>query len=689
MGCVESTRVGHNWPMVCARIMNHSVPTDSSAVLTRNLALFAGICPAVHAELIAYLAAVPTALPPPHWDRAKIEHELARDIEIAPLLGRHGVCVFAGVGYGCLLAFLLETSGDLDGLCKPPVIVVEPDLTRLCNVLQMHDLTPFGGVLRTRQFTWFVGRTWKEQYLAGALAGELVVPEDLLVFDAHVARGVRSVARRLQTRLANIVNDVNVAYAASATGWAGAERPRAVLLATRFSPVLPHCARDVARVLERAGWETCCLIENHESDVMTPVRIAQTIQSFRPHLMMGFNRFRVDDVGVLPEELVYLTWLQDIVPSIESGNMREHIGQRDFVMTAYESTSRVLGVPASSTFRCQCFARMPEFDEAPHETMFEHDIVYLSNAGYTDAWIEDRTQIWARHQRLSWPTVRELLHDMRARYEADDAFGSSGELGTWLCARLGLDADDATGIHRWSSCLGYAYTAFHRYQSLRWAIAGARERGLRVAIYGDGWSKRPEFRAYFRGKTEKGYEGERIQRVSRFTLVAEPNPALAHWRGLECARAGGFPIFRAHPHNHVFGELHTMVTSLGTPTNEDELRERAGEHRRTDVDDLLRRCRATGLIGAPLETLAMLAQTYGTTHVPPDIEKIAFANPVELAQVIDRFAANPSARTHVRRRVQQFVTRHYALEDGISAVLRFIDNELRSRGLLGTVAVAA
>src|SRR6185437_9747895 len=87
--------------------------------------------------------------------------------------------------------------------------------------------------------------------------------------------------------------------------------------------------------------------------------------------------------------------------------------------------------------------------------------------------------------------------------------------------------------------------ALYRQQAVRWAADAAKEMGLTLALYGNGWDKHPEFSAYARGRVSPGLELNDLTRRSAINLQIVPYLCL-HQRLLDGISSGAFYLVRRH-----------------------------------------------------------------------------------------------------------------------------------------------
>src|SRR4030095_12213459 len=109
-----------------------------------------------------------------------------------------------------------------------------------------------------------------------------------------------------------------------------------------------------------------------------------------------------------------------------------------------------------------------------------------------------------------------------------------------------LAPDETLAVNKWLT--HPFHDALYRPQGLRWARAGAKELGLSLGLYGNGWDAHPEFARCARGPIAYGDELRDLTRRSAINLQIVPSLCL-HQRLLDGLAAGGFFLVRENPND--------------------------------------------------------------------------------------------------------------------------------------------
>ena len=107
---------------------------------------------------------------------------------------------------------------------------------------------------------------------------------------------------------------------------------RVLLITTRHSTYVQHCIRDLAWGFERIGCRTLVVKENPWDGVGVQWNYSEgAIASFRPDLVFCIDYLRSDFGFLLPPELPFVTWVQDLLPSLTKPGVT--FGENDYVYT--------------------------------------------------------------------------------------------------------------------------------------------------------------------------------------------------------------------------------------------------------------------------------------------------------------------------------------------------------------------
>lgn len=267
--------------------------------------------------------------PDPEAAARRAVQRLAKHIE------RGRPIVFGDLIDGYLVSQIAAAKPTLPRGEQQPVYLVETDPGLVVACLMIHDWAGADGPIRDERFVWRVG---PKAY---------VRLEALLRRDrTHRLPSIRLGRAAQRSALAELIKRCERANAAAEARWARriethywgfdcgaltvgkARRPKALLLASRFSAAGAEALDDCEAAFARLGWRTQRLTERTAAQRVTGAAVRRVMATFQPDLVFGMGLPREAWSGVLPGGVPYLGWDQ----GRGGGSVAWARGDRDFVV---------------------------------------------------------------------------------------------------------------------------------------------------------------------------------------------------------------------------------------------------------------------------------------------------------------------------------------------------------------------
>lgn len=128
-------------------------------------------------------------------------------------------------------------------------------------------------------------------------------------------------------------------------------KPKILFITSRFTTVLQYHTRDCRAAAEKIGLETELLIEKDRlltgwNDMLQIKKIAE----FKPDIIFCIDHFR-DGREYIPDEVIWITWIQDDLPHILDPETPLKLKERDFVLNHFITWDVIknVGYPISRT----------------------------------------------------------------------------------------------------------------------------------------------------------------------------------------------------------------------------------------------------------------------------------------------------------------------------------------------------
>lgn len=605
-----------------------------------------------------------------------------------------GLC---GMGDGYLFHQLAHKPPALFMDQQQPVFLLEPDAHVVLTALMIHDYTGPMGPIEQRRIHWFVGSEWAAD-LRETFKGDLALPApnvSLMMsltpepIQATLSAILREIAQREKQLEAAVAG-----YYAGRTPQASAElfgahpprQPRALLLTTRFSTVLQYATRDAAAAFEQAGWEAHVLIEATPGHRVLTTAIRDAVATFRPDLVFQIDHQRQEHGTLFPPELPFAAWFQDHLPHLMTPTAGDAIGPTDFVLTdapfTYVQTARY---PRRQMIALSKLTAPPPL--LPRPTSRGDDIVFISNASGQAAQLlqsapagllgtgdAERRLVQTCAQRLvllheqgqTLPTYLDILRFVRD-----------------LLAEHGLNppADQCHALTRWLT--HPLADALYRQQTLRWAIAAAKDLGLTLGLHGKGWETHPEFAPHARGSVAPGRALHELTRRSAINLQIAPYFCL-HQRLLDGICSGAFFLVREHVSDTAPAALLNLLHAHCPPGVSDLPAARQAipltlrdEFERLVIDSQRALCPTE--TEDPIEAIRVWeeAQLLAPGERPlPHLDEVSFSDAAQMKARIERFVHAPEARETMVLAQRENILKRLTYLAGVRRITRTMSERL-------------
>lgn len=162
------------------------------------------------------------------------------------------------------------------------------------------------------------------------------------------------------------------------------DRPRVYIPTSRYTTALQYHARDCKLVLEELGCEVLLNIEKNDLQVTNENNRSDDIARFLPDIILSIDHFRRDSD---PEELVYVTWIQDPLPWIMNFETPKRLKKMDVILDAFFSSDDLInyGYPKEKMIKGPLGSNDNIYKKRVQEEEFyklnSADIIAFSNAG--------------------------------------------------------------------------------------------------------------------------------------------------------------------------------------------------------------------------------------------------------------------------------------------------------------------
>jgi len=493
----------------------------------------------------------------------------------------------------------------------PPIDIVEPDVHRLSAWLCAVDCAPSIASGRLALFSgsgaWDLYAEHLQRHASRALPVRcMLMPgardpgpmlaERLTQIVQHRRSRQEELARRGAEQAASVTTSMRAERFEAALR--GEARLRVVAFTSRFTTVLQHAMRDLARAFESFGAEFSLVMQADDST--SGVDVAGKLAEASADLIIVINHLRHEYANAIPASIPFVGWIQDDMLELASHRAGASVDDRELVLSPCPGVlEHLYGYPAqrlmfsSNLTSAATFAAAPPKDERE-----EIDIAFISHGG---------APVEVLIERLSAGNAR--LHTLMACFAAlvrEELARTSGA-SLFRLVELMLHAEreshhpplspDARRNALYPQLLR-VYDRIFRHEAIHWCAEWAKQRGRSLALFGREWEAHPDFARFARGEVANGDALRLVHQRTRITIQANGYGSL-HQRLLDALAAGGFVLTRWNPGDFFRAPLEVIAKEAETAPSLAHLIARIESH------EPLRRCRAelerlSSLIIAPV-----------------------------------------------------------------------------------------
>lgn len=609
--------------------------------------------------------------------------------KLAPTFAEGGAIAVCGMTDGYLVGVLAHNPPQLFMDQQQTVYVIEPDAHLALICLMIHDYTGPNGPIVQDRFRWFLGPQWTQSLDDELFRDFAQLLPDVLVSqpaaDPAIGPRVTEVVQKLNQHLNQLAASNQAYYAAKPTEQLLAvmadhppRQPRVLLITSRFTTVLQYATRDAAEAFKRVGWDTQIIIEPSPRHRTTSTVMRHAIDRFKPDLVVQLDHLRSEAPGIVPDQLPVICWIQDHLPNLTTPEAGASVGKRDFVLSfagpmfidAYHYPARqIIDMPmmlAAPVARPVSWASDGD------------DLVYVSNVSQQPSKIAD--QLCESVGDGARPLVREVCDQIMQIYAAGRSVDTVWQIRDLLQHAFRRRVGRSLDVHARNRLADHISVqlniALYRQQGLCWIAQAADELGATLAVYGRGWEDHPDFGRFARGVVTHGPDLQELTRRTKINLNLEPYTCYSHHRMLDALVAGGFVLVREHRSNQLLQDVSRFLAehadaSVATaaqaleaidPQHMAELKRLLADGADLTYDDKadvvkhVRACERAGVLVPGAEAM-------------PHLDEVSFADAATCRRRIERFLADPDARSRISARQREAVEQRLTFPVGMKRVV--------------------
>lgn len=617
-------------------------------------------------------------------------------LALAPALAKGSAIGLSGAGDGHFIAQLAKKISPLPFKQTSAIHLFEPAADLLMQIMLIHDYTGPAGPIEQTRFQWHVGPQWQELYESALINGNQTLPEPATIAqlstDGQILKALFTrVQQKAQVRHDRVKARID-AYYESFTAEQfkvlcssnSPRQPRVLLVTSRFTSVLQHETRRIADTFAKLGWQTQIAIEPDDHHRLLTGAMHQFIDAFKPDLFFTLDHLRHEQGSIVPANLPYCCWVQDLLPNITNTQAGQSIGNNDWVITFCTPllTGRYQYPPARCIDAPIMMASEPSLPESWNND--GPDLAYVSNLS------QSTEQMIATTLKAALPGDQPLLRDCANaivnHYKLGRCLPSKTDIGSIITpiiqprlANIHTPTRiDVIVLNIIDVLWNPLNIGLYRQQSLGWLAQIASEKNLTLALFGQGWEQHPQFAPYAKGPIHPGEPLQQMVRSAKINLNLEPYPCTTHVRLLDGLTAGGFYLVRAHPANTLLPKLAAFINQHAPDAaNDADALAMTPERHLPALRDLLSRTSGVSY-DHPADVVAQM-RCYQHAQVMheqdpliPALEDITFEDFKSCREKIMAMINDAPKRKALRDKQHKAIASRLTLRQGLSRIITFM-----------------
>ncbi len=339
-------------------------------------------------------------------------------------------------------------------------------------------------------------------------------------------------------------------------------KPKFLFWTSRFTTILQYHTRDCMESVKRLGCEAEILIESDDIHRIRKRDIVSVLSKVQPDIMFCIDHFRFEHIEC-PKELVWITWIQDLLPNILDKNTPLKLTERDFVMNHFTTWKGIKEIG----YREDCLIEAPipanPYIYKPYELNAEElgkyvcDICFVCHASDVDNHIDNTVKNLQGE-------LKEAIYAVYKGYQAyvqdmGEIFYTKEIFSEYIKGAVQYHYD----IQLNPNILGiFAKDMFENFNQrvyrqalVDWILdAGFTN----IKLWGSGWEKEEKYRVYAMGVAENGEMLSKIYQASK-VVVGNNVMTTSAARAWETMLSGGFYMSNYIPEEEDITDIRKII----------------------------------------------------------------------------------------------------------------------------------
>ncbi len=387
--------------------------------------------------------------------------------------------------------------------------------------LRLYDME---GLLEKNRIVFLVG----EQNVYEYLRGDMVIFPDVAFYNGFQDNYCPIVEKEMEIRKKEKLEDgryIKQYYEENQDNIIAnvkSGKPRILFYTSYFTTALKYHTRDCMQAASRLGCEVQLLMEPDGIHRVYDKDIVQYIKRFKPDIIFNIDHFRFE-CSVVPEEIVWITWIQDPLQHILDSKTPSKLLKNDFVMNTYTGTEVK---EIWQTFPREIFAPLvaddriykPYIMDKTEKEKYGADLCMVCHAANAEKGAEELLGLLkGGKERL---IIKNMLRDYYNLVDAGgQIFYTREEMAGFIdeYAKQFYAAKLNDGFIEFLAermCLDLAHRMYRQIVA-DWLIEAGYHK---IKLWGNGWMESPKYHGYAMGVAQNGEILSKIYQSTKIVL---------------------------------------------------------------------------------------------------------------------------------------------------------------------------
>ncbi len=341
------------------------------------------------------------------------------------------------------------------------------------------------------------------------------------------------------------------------------KKPKILFLTSRFTTVLQYHTKNCLEAIKEMGLEARVLLEEKDIYEIPGVLCYQNISELKPDIIFILDHFRFEHCFA-PDEVFFVTWIQDLLPNILDENTPKKLNSNDLVLNHFITWDKVQELGYGKYCKMMD-APIPANEKIykPYELTQEEknkysaDICFVCHGADTEDFISEFPNKFQERQIQN--LVKQILLVYKEYVKKTSKFlytqdefteyvkESFDDLGTGREKIIDYVANEMFEVFN---------QRLFRTTVVDWLIEAGY---TNLKLWGNGWLKDPKYSKYAMGPAENGKTLSKIYQASKINIGNNIMTTSAA-RAWECMLSGGFYMSNFIPTDADVTDIRKILT---------------------------------------------------------------------------------------------------------------------------------